>query len=258
MSNLEGKLLPRYAMSDVISHLCGFHGLSSEELAAMPPTTLVDARWAAASLPRAELDDLLLLRRRLTDWAADEFGFPSPFSSSQARWDVELGVQLNESLDGVPEAHHPATFAWLAAVLLPHLVHQRWGWPKLMDDGAIPSTARPWSRYGTGLRNGLRLAAYRVGFLGEHVASVGNEQEFQDVLERPAFGNDPRVATLIISRLAELSGDDGGYMGSPLSRTDHCKVVLPLLRRKNVLRPLCLLDDLEIIRVVDATVKETT
>ncbi len=234
------------------------HGKPVTALEQLPPETLADVTWAAVSAPRAELSSLLGLRSELTDWAADAFGFPGALESEKrkADWNTELGLQLLQRLGEHAEGRHPNVHAWLASALVPHLVVHRWGWPETGRDGAVPSSPRKWSRFGMGLRNGLRLALYRVQVLGEDVARNANEQEFQDVLERPAFGNDPRVARTILARLIELHEDPrSSYGKAGLGRTAHCAAALPRLRTLNVLRPLAFLDERDIVDAVDRCVE---
>lgn len=212
---------------------------------------------------RVERAAVLAWRDEVNEFVRERLDFPVKMSRSrQADFDVELGLRLLNDTREIEQFEHPAFWCWLATEVFPHLVVHRWGWPSLSDEGAAPTSKRAWRRFNTSLRNGLRLTVYRVGVLGEDIARRCDEQEFQDILERPAFGNDPRVARIILAGLADafderattgygLGGSDGP------SRTDHAKRVAVLLRVWNAMRPLCFLPDEEIARLTLDAISET-
>ena len=212
---------------------------------------LRQAHFHPASEVRIGEAELISWRNELNDWAFD-LGFPSAMSAEQrSAWDVALGVRLADDCAGLAEQWHPDVWCWLATHLLPHFVVYRWGWPT-SQDGGPPTVRSKWARFGTDLRNGLRLAAYRVHTYGPELAGLATEQEFQSVQYRPAYGLDQRVAKVVVETLVtsysdkkSIYGKDGG------SRSLDCDDVCTDLRISNSLRPLCFMSDKEIAGMID-------
>jgi hypothetical protein len=189
-------------------------------------------------------------RGELTAWAYDR-GFPAALNSERrSTWDVELGGKLLQDTAGMLEQAHPGVWCWLATYLLPHFVVYRWGWPA-RKEGECPSGREPWVRFGTDLRNALRLAMYRVSTYGSDACLLASEQEFQSIQYRPAFGMDPRVARVILHTLVtEHENPSSNYGKGGGSRALDCNFVCIELRLINSLRPFAFASEDEIVTTV--------
>lgn len=217
--------------------LLDFHGGGIEKLTELP-IDLRHASFHSAGHRRVTEAELVSWRASLNDWAYDR-GFPSKLNTSQrSTWDVELGSRLHEDTKHLPEALHPAVWCWIATHLLPHFVVYRWGWPKRTDGRG------PWARFGSDLRNGLRLAVHRIVIYGPELVRRATEQEFQSIQYRPAFGLDPRVAKQILWTLVDSYADPnskyGKYGGT---RALDCNEICVELRVINSLRPFSFISD---------------
>jgi hypothetical protein len=225
------------------------HGRPAEELSALP----IDLRRAVfhpAGERQVTADELLSWRDDLNDWAYAR-AFPSPLNTERrSSWDVDLGVRLLHDTDGLPESMHPDVWCWLATQLLPHFVVYRWDWPERRH-GAVPDGRSPWVRFGSDLRNGLRLAMHRIATYGPDIARRASEQEFQSIQYRPAFGLDQRVSRSILQALVDAYDDPGSNYGkNGGTRALDGNHVCIELRIINSLRPLCFARDEEIGQIV--------
>lgn len=197
-------------------------------------------------------------RAQLTEWRDDlnrwahDWGYPSSLNEARkSEWNVALGERLLEDTSGLPEAQHPAVWCWIATYLLPHFGVFRWRWPA-EKDGEPPSGRAAWSRFGPSERNGLLIALRRVQTYGAPLATKATEQEFQSILNRPAFGRDQRVARVVLETLVRAHEDPKSYYGKrggnrALDADDVCIE----LRIINSLRPLCFASDGEIVEIVE-------
>lgn len=242
---LVGRLLPRSGPYEAAQTLEALHGSSVEAIAD------VDFDLAMAHFHPSQGDTipvtsqhLLQWREGLNAWARDEWGFPSPFGTQADRfaWDVALGSRLRHDLAGAPELLHPNVWCWIASALLPHLVVHRYGWPTSEGSGR-------WRRFGPTSNNALRLPVYRDAVYGAELTLRASQQELQSILNRPSYGNDPRVARIVLGTLLAAHDDRerSGYgVGEP-GRAIDADLVLQELRVRNSLRPLCFLvdDDVE-------------
>lgn len=241
---------PRLSPNDAQRILLGLHGRAADELAEHP-IDLKRAEFHPAATRHVDEARLLAWRRELNDWAWDR-GFPSPMNSERrSAWDVELGRRLLDDLQKVPEVLHPNVWCWMATSLLPHFVVHRWGWPA-EKNGKPPSGRGPWARFGADQRNGLRLAMQRIMTYGDEIAARASEQEFQSLLNRPAFGVDPRVARLILETfIRSLDDPNSNYGKHGGTRALDCNMVCIELRLINSLRPFCFASDDAIIAIVE-------
>lgn len=251
----DGTHLPRATGSNSWQPLIDLRGRSIDEIKALP-VDLRSAEFHPAAARRVEVAELEAWRGELNSWASDR-GFPSDMNETmRSAWDVELGQRLLADTEGLPEAQHPDVWCWLATNLLPHLVVYRWGWPELTKDGEVPTGRSAWVRFGDDLRNGLHLAMHRIIVYGPDLASHATEQEFQSVLNRPAFGRDRRVAAVVMSTLREcLADEDSNYGKNGGTRTLDADDVCIELRVINSLRPLCFAPDDEIRGIVKNAVE---
>lgn len=212
---------------------------------------------------RVSTAELEAWRSDLNSWASDK-GFGNK-TVRKSDWDVELGLRLIQDLDGHPEADHPEVWCWLATNLLPHFVVFRWGWPGSrktqstdieVGDDLPTSGPQSWARFGPTDKNALFLARYRVLVFGETLARRASQQEFQSLHYRPAYGLDPRVARVILSKLVSAFDDpDSNYGKHGGIRKDDCNDVCIELQKINSLQPLCFRTDEEIIDLVESVVK---
>jgi|GEM_PF-6240851 len=240
---------PRASGNSTWLPLVDLHGNAPESLS----NNQIDLRRAEfhpAGDRHVTEDELLAWRNDLNAWAHDR-GYPSALNEERRSvWDVDLGIKLQEDTAGLPEALHPDVWCWIATYLLPHLVVYRWGWPSLKD-GEIPTGRAKWARFGSDLRNGLRLSMHRILTYGPDVAGQATEQEFQSIQYRPAFGLDQRVARVVMETVLEAWRDpDSPYGKHGGSRALDNNDVCIELRVINSLRPLCFASDDEVTGVV--------
>jgi hypothetical protein len=208
------------------------------------------AEFHPAGSRRVTQAELLEWRDDLNRWAKER-EFPSALNMARrSTWDVELGQRLLADVEGIPEAHHPDVWCWIATHLLPHLVVYRWGWPAARN-GQAPTGRSAWARFGGDLRNGLRLAMHRIQTYGPDTAAKASEQEFQSIQYRPAFGLDPRVARIVMDTLLDCYDDpDSNYGKHGGTRALDNDDVCIELRLINSLRPLCFATDAQVREIV--------
>lgn len=248
-------LMPRASDAEVIGHLIDLYD-SASSVESIGDSIAIDtssARYFHVGGGRATDAQLLGWRRDLIGWATETFGYPGTLHGADRRseWIVALGEQLRDDTEGMPEAGHPEVYSWLASYLFPDLVVWRWGWPR--GDGPDPPVgAAKWRRFTTHQRNALRLAWWRVALLGADIARSAIEDEFQAVLERPAFGNDPRVAAAV---LATLIDEAESARGASLGRGKLAQLVGKELRADNALRPLRLVPSRDIVTRTQAVIE---
>jgi hypothetical protein len=241
--------LPRATGSTSWRPLVELHGKSPEELSDNP-IDLRRAEFHPAGERHVTEDELLSWRDDLNSWAYDR-GYPSPLNTERrSNWDVELGTRLLDDTSGLPEALHPDVWCWIATHLLPHFVVYRWNWPALTH-GHPPTGRAQWARFGTDLRNGLRLAVHRILTYGPDIAKRASEQEFQSIQYRPAFGLDQRVARIVLATLVDAYDDPtSNYGKNGGTRALDADDVCIELRLINSLRPLCFASDDDIVAIV--------
>lgn len=249
-----GTHLPRASGSSTWLPLLDLHGRAPEALADNP-IDLRRAEFHPAGDRQVSQDELLAWRNDLNAWAQDR-GYPSALNEERrSAWDVDLGMKLLEDTAGLPEVLHPDVWCWIATHLLPHFVVYRWGWPALKD-GELPADRVKWARFGSDLRNGLRLAMHRIITYGPDIAREATQQEFQSIQYRPAFGLDQRVARVVMETVLEAWRDPDSPYGKhggqrALDNNDVCIE----LRLINSLRPLCFESGDEIACVVRDVIK---
>lgn len=251
MTRFESGLhLPRASGTAAWQPLVELHGKNVEQLLDNP-IDLRRAEFHPAGKERITETQLLQWRGDLNDWAFDR-GFPAPLNEQRrSAWDVDLGMRLREDTANLAEALHPEVWCWIATNLLPHFVVYRWGWPKLAEGETKVEGRAKWSRFGSDLRNGLRLALHRILVHGSDVAGRASEQEFQSIQYRPSFGLDQRVAQLLLRSLVDAFDDpDSNYGKNGGSRSLDCDDVCQELRVINSLQPLCFSTDDRIVNVV--------
>lgn len=242
----SGTHLPRARGSAAQHPLIELYGKPPEEMIDRP-IDLRHAEFHPAGERRVAESELVAWRQELNDWAFDH-GFPAEMNlDRRSSWDVKLGLRLLEDTGGLPEELHPDVWCWLATRLLPHFVVYRWGWPP-EKGGRPPTGSEPWARFGSGGKNGLRMAVQRVLTYGPELAARASEQEFQSIQYRPAFGLDPRVARTLLETLVDASDDPASNYGkNGGTRADDANYVCKELQIVNSLRPLCFMSD-EIIK----------
>ena len=242
--------LPRATGSATWRPLLTLRGESAEQLVDNP-IDIRSAEFHPGGEQRITESQLRAWRSDLNDWAYDR-GFPTALNTERrSTWDVELGSRLLDDIEGLPEALHPDVWCWIATHLLPHFVVYRWGWPT-GTDGEPPTSRQQWARFGSDLRNGLRLALHRIVTYGPELATRASEQEFQSIQYRPAFGLDQRVARLVLGTLIRAFDDPASNYGKQGgTRALDCNDVCIELRVINSLQPLCFAADDEISRVAD-------
>lgn len=202
----------------------------------------------------ASKEQLIAWRSELDDWAREN-GFGRKMTrSQQLNWDVGLGTKLLEDSRHLPERLHPDVWCWISVYLLPHLVVHRWGWPKSDITDEAPTGSVKWARFGQSPRNALRLAMRRVETFGDEIARRADQEEFQFIENRPAFGLDRRVARAILEVLIEARDDANSEYGKGGTRIDANNVGIEL-RIINSMRPLCLCTNAEIRQVVQSVVE---
>ena len=244
-----GTHFPRASGSSTWLPLIDLHGSASDSLADNP-IDLRRAEFHPAGDRHVSQEELLAWRSDLIAWAHDR-GYPSALNTERrSAWDVDFGTKLLEDTVGLPEALHPDVWCWIATHLLPNFVVYRWDWPALKD-GAPPTGRSEWARFGTDLRNGLRLALHRILTYGPDIARRASEQEFQSIQYRPAFGLDQRVARVILQTLVDAYDDPNSNYGKnggtrALDNNDVCIE----LRVINSLRPLCFVSDDGVVEIV--------
>lgn len=244
---------PRLSGGDARTLLVKHHGKPADEIAENS-IDLKRAEFHPAASRHIDEPTLLAWRQELNDWAWDE-GFPSPMNTERrSTWDVELGRRLLDDLKAVPELLHPNVWCWLASSLLPHFVVHRWGWPA-EKDGEPPTGRGPWARFGADHRNGLRLAMQRIMTYGDEITARASEQEFQSLLNRPAFGSDPRVAKVIMETfIRSLDDPTSNYGKNGGTRALDCNIACIELRLLNSLRPFCFATDESIVDIVNGVI----
>ena len=250
----SGLYLPRLSGAGFWKSLQTIHDQSVERL--MEQTfNLQQADFHTAG-DRISERELREWRSDLNLWARGN-GFPYEMNAEKkSDWDVELGKRLCEDVKDLPESSHPHVWCWIAVNLLPHFVVHRWGWPTPQDGQQIPTGGAKWSRFGPDLRNGLRLAAYRIATYGEDLASDASEQEFQSLQNRPSYGRDRRVARVILQTLVDSYADeDSNYGKNGGTRALDCDDICQELQRINSMRPFCFRTDLEIQTLVSDAIK---
>ena len=239
MSRFEaGTHFPRTTGSTTWRPLLHLYGRTPDELSDNP-IDLRRAEFHPAGKRHVTGDELIAWRKSLNDWAYDR-GYPSPLNTARrSAWDVDLGTRLLNDTDGLPEALHPDVWCWVATNLLPHFVVYRWDWPALKD-GHPPTGRSEWARFGTDLKNGLRLAMHRILTYGPDIAQRASEQEFQSIQYRTAFGLDQWVARTVLQSLVDASDDPtSNYGKNGGTRAIDADCVCIELRLINSLRPLC-------------------
>lgn len=255
MSRFGSELFfPRISAGDAQRRLISVHGKPADELSDLT-IDLKRAEFHPLGTSRVDEESLLVWRTELNDWAWDR-GFPSAMNAERrSDWDVQLGRRLLDDLKDVPELVHPNVWCWLASCLLPHFVVHRWGWPDPAN-GEPPTGRGPWARFGADHRNGLRLTVHRILTYGDAVAARASEQEFQSLLNRPAYGADPRVARIIMETfIRALDDPSSNYGKNGGTRALDCNIACIELRLLNSLRPLCFASDDAIIEVVDDVIE---
>lgn len=246
--------LPRLSGAGFWKALQAIHGQNVESLTEQS-FNLQQATFHAAGDQISE--------RELRDWRFDlniwarEQGFPYEMNAEKkSAWDVELGKRLCEDLKDLPESSHPHVWCWIAVNLLPHFVVHRWGWPSPQDGQETPTGSAKWARFGPDLRNGLRLAAYRIATYGEDLASDASEQEFQSLQNRPSYGRDRRVARVILQTLVDSYADrNSNYGKNGGTRALDCDDICQELQRVNSMRPFCFRTDSEVQKLVSDAIK---
>lgn len=249
MSSFQGgHYLPRLSGGTFWQPLLEHYGDSPEKIHELP-FQLSQAEFHVAG-PRVSDSCLRTWREELNEWAYD-LGFPAPLNNERrSRWDVELGERLLRDTQEMPEASHPDVWCWLAVHLLPHFVVYRWGWPESPDPDTTPSGKAAWSRFGPDLKNGLRLAKYRIAVYGRELTLRASEQEFQSLQNRPAYGRDRRVARLIMQTLIAACDDSASCYGrNGGTRSIDADIVCSELRLINSMRPFSFLTDSEVERI---------
>lgn len=205
---------------------------------------------------RVSEQDLRDWRTDLNTWSRGH-GFPHEMNAKKkSLWDVELGIRLHEDTKNLPEASHPQVWCWIAVNLLPHLVVHRWGWPTAQDDSGSPTGSAKWSRFGLDLKNGLRLATYRIATYGADSSLKASEQEFQSLQNRPSYGRDRRVARIILQTLVDSYDDKkSNYGKNGGTRALDCDDICQELQRINSMRPFCFRTDDELEAIVTAVIE---
>lgn len=239
--DFAGRLFPRSGPYEAAQALEALHGSSVESISNVDfDLSRAHFHPSQEDTTSVETQQLAIWRDDLNDWARDEWGFPSPFSSQADRfaWDVALGTRIHDDLRGLPELLHPNVWCWIASALLPHLVVHRYGWPTSDGPGR-------WRRFGPNPNNALRLPVYRDLVFGSELALRASQQELQSILNRPSYGNDPRVARIVLTTLVDayVDRERTGYGDGEPGRAIDADLVLQELRVRNSLRPLCFLRD---------------
>jgi hypothetical protein len=253
-SVLQGAFFPRASGNTAWRPLLDLHGEVPEKLIDKP-FDLRRAEFHPAGDTRVTEMALQQWRDDLNVWAYDR-RFPGQLDSERrSAWDVDLGVKLLDDTGKIPEALHPDVWCWLAVHLLPHFVVYRWGWPATTD-GAPPTAREPWARFGSDLRNGLRLALHRIITYGADLAHRASEQEFQSIQYRPAFGLDQRVARVVLRTLVDENDDPSSNYGkNGGTRALDANFVCIELRLINSLQPLCFASDATIADTVRGVIE---
>lgn len=250
--DLAGRLFPRSGPYEAAQALEAQHGSSVESIANVDfDLSRAHFHPSQGDATRVEEKQLRRWRDDLNAWARDEWGFPSPFSSQADRfaWDVALGTRMRDDLRGLPELLHPNVWCWIASALLPHLVVHRYGWPTSDGSGR-------WRRFGPNSNNALRLPVYRDLVFGPELTLRASQQELQSILNRPSYGNDPRVARIVLAGLVDAYEDRArsGYGEGEPGRAIDADLVLQELRVRNSLRPLCFLADDDVVAEVETVI----
>lgn len=253
----ESTFLPRATGNIFWRSLSELHGTDLDELSKIS-VDLKRAEFHPGGKKQVTVAELVEWRNNLNDWAYD-LGFPNQMNAAQkSSWDVELGMKLQDGLDGLPECLHPDVACWMASNLLPHFIVYRWGWPEL-ENGKPPTSRKKWNRFGSDQNNGLRLAMYRVMTYGPEIARRANQEEFQSIQFRPAFSLDRRVSRVILLTIVEALDDPKSKYGKnengqPGNRRTDANALGIELRFINSMRPFCFESDVAIAEIVNGTI----
>lgn len=252
---LQGVFLPRASGNTAWRPLLELHGQVPEKLIDNP-FDLRRAEFHPAGDTRVTEKALQGWRDDLNVWAY-EHRFPGQLDSERrSEWDVDLGLKLLDDTREIPEVLHPDVWCWLAVHLLPHFVVYRWGWPTATNS-ELPTGREPWARFGTDLRNGLRLTLHRIITYGADLAHRASEQEFQSIQYRPAFGLDQRVARVVLRTLVDENDDPSSNYGkNGGTRALDANFVCIELRLTNSLQPLCFSSDARVADTVRSVIEE--
>ena len=235
--------------ADFASQLMAAHiGRSLESIRESSQLGHPSATWIGDGR-RVTEEELAQLRDQLRE-LADNSGFPEPMQRNSAAidFDRKLGTLLNELIDVPPfYASQPGMWMFLSCVVVPELAYFRYN-----ND---PHE----SRYNGSDRDLLRSRWWRAFCLGPDLNDVSSappgcspltEDEFTSIMERPAIGYTPRLATAVRDCIWRHESHVGNR------RMTFTRGLTRRIVSERTFRTLDLLDDKDLNEVLDGMARE--